>query len=223
MSSNNRDRSDQRDAQFLRMTIMTWLLFLGYTAFQSIFLYSMLKGSDIHDLSFSYGQNHNDYGEIFKYTLAEYDGKHGRFWQYLGWTSVLWNMSMVFFFALTKDTLNTWRRWLVRCGLGKVWPRLIAEEPTGNQNSTRPELYTRSRQPTCHAVDEASEDDEITPLRELVPLAEPRPPVERQPQGYQDPFLSMVKWYKYGRIPGLFKATCTSFGQKLREQVKEKV
>jgi pheromone a factor receptor len=44
--------------------------------------------------------------------------------QYYGWASVAWNVAVFLFFGFNDEAIDIYRGWIVKLGLGKIWPRL---------------------------------------------------------------------------------------------------
>ncbi|KAG9239748.1 putative pheromone a factor receptor [Amylocarpus encephaloides] len=66
--------------------------------------------------------------------------------QYNGWAGIAMSFMIYAYFGFNSEAINTYRGWLVKCGLGKIWPSLkeprisVQRSRDGSQDSRRTSL-----------------------------------------------------------------------------------
>jgi pheromone a factor receptor len=111
--------SKLRDRMFLRMAIISIVVLLSYIPVQGgFFLNEISSGVTRYSLFDNYSNGWNRPDMV---TLADYGGQMS---QYIGWTSVAWNLVFFCFSGFERESVVETRKMLAALGFGKFWPSL---------------------------------------------------------------------------------------------------
>jgi pheromone a factor receptor len=104
--------------KFIKMILIAFSLLIIYLPVQAVFFVRMLPPELI---KYSWSRIHEPaswYPVLFFHT-SDFPA-----YQYYGWASVAWNTTIFLFFGFNDEAIDIYRGWMVKCGLGKIWPSL---------------------------------------------------------------------------------------------------
>jgi pheromone a factor receptor len=119
--------------KFMKMIMISFSLLCIYLPVQCAF-FTRSVPPELTSYSWSGIHNPASWDPILFVHTSDYSLR-----QYYGWSSVAWNFTIFLFFGFNEEAVDTYRGWMVKCGLGKIWPSL--KEP---RQSRRPGSPTRT-------------------------------------------------------------------------------
>ncbi|RDW84666.1 hypothetical protein BP6252_02256 [Coleophoma cylindrospora] len=127
LSSNGSNLSPRR---FIRLFLFSGSLLVIYLPVVLYYFYLNVLAFTNPLYSYSWSRIHNaaTWNTISYYSLSDQPGL-----QYDSWVGVAQSFLTFFFFGLGNEALEEYRRFLVKCGAGKIWPRL--NEPVRRNRS----------------------------------------------------------------------------------------
>jgi pheromone a factor receptor len=104
--------------KFIKMIMIAFSLLIIYLPVQAVFFVKMVP-SGIIPYSWSGIHDPASWNPVLFFHTSDLPG-----YQYYGWASIAWNTTIFLFFGFNDEALDIYRGWMVKCGLGKIWPSL---------------------------------------------------------------------------------------------------
>ncbi|KAI9050143.1 hypothetical protein LZ554_006284 [Drepanopeziza brunnea f. sp. 'monogermtubi'] len=104
--------------KFIKLVIISLSTMLIYLPVQSVFIWLAIPTSFVR---YSWARVHNSV--TWKPVLFIHTENQPSL-QWNGWGGIAMAFSMFLFFGFNDDAVDSYRKWLVMCGAGKIWPSL---------------------------------------------------------------------------------------------------